>query len=160
MLFQLDLTQRGKTVVCTIHQPSSETFAMFDRLVLLAEGRIAYQGSSSGALSFFERYAQSNIVIRWMSVKFELTVLFDTLIDSVWVIHVLLPTIRQISTSKHWLLFPGWRTRAVRLCEPFAIGLLLPQQPNKSIYLSNTRLALVKICSNYQPKTATSLSAC
>ncbi|EFX84423.1 ABC protein, subfamily ABCG [Daphnia pulex] len=49
-----DLTQRGKTVVCTIHQPSSETFAMFDRLVLLAEGRIAYQGSSSGALGFFE----------------------------------------------------------------------------------------------------------
>lgn len=47
---------RGKTVVCTIHQPSSEVFALFDRLVLLAEGRIAYQGSSSGALSFFERF--------------------------------------------------------------------------------------------------------
>ena len=46
---------RGKTVVCTIHQPSSEAFALFDRLVLLAEGRIAYQGSSTGALTFFER---------------------------------------------------------------------------------------------------------
>ena len=50
-----DLTMRGKTVVCTIHQPSSESFALFDRLVLLAEGRIAYQGSANGALSFFER---------------------------------------------------------------------------------------------------------
>lgn len=50
-----DLTLRGKTVVCTIHQPSSEAFALFDRLVLLAEGRIAYQGSSTGALTFFER---------------------------------------------------------------------------------------------------------
>lgn len=52
----LDLTRRGKTVVCTIHQPSSETFALFDRLVLLAEGRIAYQGPSNGALPFLERY--------------------------------------------------------------------------------------------------------
>lgn len=50
----IDLTQQGKTIVCTIHQPSSEVFALFDRLVLLAEGRIAYQGSSTGALSFFE----------------------------------------------------------------------------------------------------------
>lgn len=57
-MYFTELTQRGKTVVCTIHQPSSETFAMFDRLVLLAEGRIAYQGSSSGALGFFERLIQ------------------------------------------------------------------------------------------------------
>ena len=50
------MTTRGKTVVCTIHQPSSHVFALFDRLVLLAEGRVAYQGSASGALAFFERF--------------------------------------------------------------------------------------------------------
>jgi len=54
VLMLKDLTRRGKTVVCTIHQPSSETFALFDRLVLLAEGRIAYQGPTNGALTFLE----------------------------------------------------------------------------------------------------------
>ncbi|VVD00448.1 unnamed protein product [Leptidea sinapis] len=44
----------GKTVICTIHQPSSELMALFDKLVLLAEGRVAYAGNASGALSFFE----------------------------------------------------------------------------------------------------------
>lgn len=50
-----DMATRGKTVLCTIHQPSSEIFAMFDRLLLLAEGRVAYMGSSVGALEFFDR---------------------------------------------------------------------------------------------------------
>ncbi|XP_045114957.1 protein scarlet-like [Portunus trituberculatus] len=49
-----DMAKRGKTILCTIHQPSSEIFAMFDRLLLLAEGRVAYMGSSAGALQFFE----------------------------------------------------------------------------------------------------------
>ncbi|KAI8435267.1 hypothetical protein MSG28_003606 [Choristoneura fumiferana] len=45
---------QGKTVICTIHQPSSELVALFDKLVLLAEGRVAYAGSAKGALGFFE----------------------------------------------------------------------------------------------------------
>ncbi|CAG9783549.1 unnamed protein product [Diatraea saccharalis] len=47
---------QGKTVICTIHQPSSELMALFDRLVLLAEGRVAFAGHASAALSFFERH--------------------------------------------------------------------------------------------------------
>ncbi|ROT79701.1 ABC protein, subfamily ABCG [Penaeus vannamei] len=49
-----DMAARGKTILCTIHQPSSEVFAMFDKLLLLAEGRVAYMGSSSGALEFLD----------------------------------------------------------------------------------------------------------
>ncbi|CAH2217352.1 jg5661 [Pararge aegeria aegeria] len=45
---------QGKTVICTIHQPSSELMALFDKLVLLAEGRVAFAGNASGALDFFE----------------------------------------------------------------------------------------------------------
>ncbi|CAH2086782.1 unnamed protein product [Euphydryas editha] len=45
---------QGKTVICTIHQPSSELMALFDKLVLLAEGRVAFAGNASGALNFFE----------------------------------------------------------------------------------------------------------
>lgn len=50
-----DMATRGKTIICTIHQPSSEVFAMFDKLLLLAEGRVAYMGSSAGALEFLDR---------------------------------------------------------------------------------------------------------
>ena len=51
-----DLADKGKTIVCTIHQPSSEIFEMFDRLVLMAEGRLAYIGSLTEAKTFFARY--------------------------------------------------------------------------------------------------------
>ena len=33
---------RGKTVVSTIHSPSSEAFFFFDRLILMADGNIVY----------------------------------------------------------------------------------------------------------------------
>ncbi|KAF2362505.1 ABC transporter-like, partial [Trinorchestia longiramus] len=49
-----DMAARGKAVVCTIHQPSSDVFAMFDRVLLLAEGRLAYCGTSQGALTFLD----------------------------------------------------------------------------------------------------------
>ena len=39
--------------MCTIHQPSSEVFAMFDRILLMADGRTAFLGPASDALSFF-----------------------------------------------------------------------------------------------------------
>ena len=50
-----NLAKQGKTIICTIHQPSSEIFAMFDRLCLLAEGRLAFIGSISDATAFFAK---------------------------------------------------------------------------------------------------------
>jgi len=48
------LAKRGKTVVCTIHQPSSDIFEMFDNLYLVVEGRTAFFGSPLQAKEFFE----------------------------------------------------------------------------------------------------------
>ncbi|CAB3234626.1 unnamed protein product [Arctia plantaginis] len=45
---------QGKTVICTIHQPNTELMAQFDKLVLLAEGRVAFAGTANQALTFFE----------------------------------------------------------------------------------------------------------
>lgn len=45
----------GKTVICTIHQPSSELYAMFDKLLLLAEGRTAFLGGPEEADLFFRQ---------------------------------------------------------------------------------------------------------
>ncbi|KAL7644554.1 UNVERIFIED_CONTAM: hypothetical protein RMT77_004091 [Armadillidium vulgare] len=50
-----DLAARGKTVVSTIHQPSSEVFELFDRLLILAEGRVAFLGTVEEAHKFFNR---------------------------------------------------------------------------------------------------------
>lgn len=37
---------QNKTVIMTIHQPNSDIFYLFDRLLLMVEGRIIYQGPS------------------------------------------------------------------------------------------------------------------
>jgi ABC-type multidrug transport system ATPase subunit len=49
------LASQGRTIVCTIHQPSSEIFDMFDKLCLLAEGRLAFIGSLKSAYDFFDK---------------------------------------------------------------------------------------------------------
>lgn len=43
----------GRTVVATIHQPSSEVFALFDRLELLADGATIYQGKATNVVQYF-----------------------------------------------------------------------------------------------------------
>ncbi|KAJ6219858.1 hypothetical protein RDWZM_005670 [Blomia tropicalis] len=49
------MAQSGRTIICTIHQPSSETFNLFQRLMLLADGRLAYLGPVKGALDYFNQ---------------------------------------------------------------------------------------------------------
>jgi ABC-type multidrug transport system ATPase subunit len=53
MLVLKSMALKGKTVVTTIHQPSSEIFAMFDKVLLMAEGRVAFLGSPDDACKFF-----------------------------------------------------------------------------------------------------------
>ncbi|KAL2659703.1 hypothetical protein AAZV13_03G101600 [Glycine max] len=43
----------GKIVICSIHQPSSETFNIFDDLLLLSSGETVYFGEANMALKFF-----------------------------------------------------------------------------------------------------------
>lgn len=47
------LATKGTSIMCTIHQPSSQLFAMFHNVLLLAEGRVAFMGSPEQALAFF-----------------------------------------------------------------------------------------------------------
>lgn len=49
------LAAAGRTIIATVHQPSSTVFSQFSHLLLLAEGRIAYFGPTDGALEHFDR---------------------------------------------------------------------------------------------------------
>jgi ABC-type multidrug transport system ATPase subunit/ABC-type multidrug transport system permease subunit len=60
MRFMRKLTDQGQAILCTIHQPSSQLFAFFDDLLLLAKGgRTVFFGElghdSKDLISYFEK---------------------------------------------------------------------------------------------------------
>ncbi|RAH86215.1 putative ABC transporter [Aspergillus japonicus CBS 114.51] len=73
------LSEQGLVVVCVIHQPRSEIFALLDRLLLLSDGKQVFLGSASASLNFVTRlgvapcYKSSNPA--------------DTIIDAISNIH-------------------------------------------------------------------------
>lgn len=48
--------EEKKVVICTIHQPSSQLFNLFDDLVLLSKGELCYGGPRSLAIDFFTNH--------------------------------------------------------------------------------------------------------
>lgn len=50
-----DLADSGCTVVCTIHQPSSEIFALLDRVICLCHQRAIYHGPATELSRWLER---------------------------------------------------------------------------------------------------------
>lgn len=53
MMSLRDLAEAGHTVVCSVHQPSSSIFKMCDDIVLLASGRVVYEGAMVDAPDHF-----------------------------------------------------------------------------------------------------------
>eukprot|EP01133_Synstelium_polycarpum_P016722 gene16722-19876_t len=47
------LANSGRTVICTIHQPRSNIYEMFDKLLLLADGSTIYYGEADRAVNYF-----------------------------------------------------------------------------------------------------------
>ncbi|KAJ3411409.1 hypothetical protein HDV05_002289 [Chytridiales sp. JEL 0842] len=48
-----ELARKGRTVVLTIHQPRSEIFNLFDQVLLLTKGKVAYYGAVDNIANFF-----------------------------------------------------------------------------------------------------------
>ena len=48
------LLAEGRTIVCTIHSPTSKAFALFDDLLVLKEGKLAFGGPVNRVEPYFE----------------------------------------------------------------------------------------------------------
>ncbi|XP_073149878.1 ABC transporter G family member 22-like isoform X4 [Henckelia pumila] len=57
-----DIAEAGKTVITTIHQPSSRLFLKFDKLILLGKGSLLYFGKASEAMIYFSTIGCSPLI--------------------------------------------------------------------------------------------------
>ncbi len=49
------LAHGGRTVMCSVHQPSPEIFGLFDRLVFLADGHVLFDGPARSVPDYFNK---------------------------------------------------------------------------------------------------------
>ena len=49
------MAEKGRTIIATIHQPSSEIFAMFNDLYIMGEGKLCFAGSIPDSAEFLAR---------------------------------------------------------------------------------------------------------
>lgn len=47
------VSEQGKTIFMTIHQPNSDIYELFDRLILMINGQFIYQGDAEAAPDYF-----------------------------------------------------------------------------------------------------------
>lgn len=47
---------RGKAIICTIHQPTSEIFQCFSHIILMYHGRCVFHGNFQDAIIHFSKF--------------------------------------------------------------------------------------------------------
>jgi ABC-type multidrug transport system ATPase subunit len=70
-------TRRGRTVITTLHQPSSDIYKLFYKLIVVADGHIIYHGGPYDAITWFDRIGYkfpeygnpADSIMRYVSLK-------------------------------------------------------------------------------------------
>lgn len=70
------LSRTGRTVICTIHQPTADVLVHFDDLMLLSQGHCVYHGTMAKAVEYFESVGYP-CPQRFTPTDFFLTLLHD-----------------------------------------------------------------------------------
>lgn len=52
------LAKKGRTIILSIHAPRSDAWKLFDRIVLLTKGKVAYSGKRDDCLAWFDSLGQ------------------------------------------------------------------------------------------------------
>lgn len=73
------LSNRGHTIILSIHQPRIEVFNMFSQLVVLSKGAVCYQGPPTKALDHFKSLIEDNK----LDMTFVLTNPADFILDAI-----------------------------------------------------------------------------
>ncbi|KAL3278382.1 hypothetical protein HHI36_013710 [Cryptolaemus montrouzieri] len=111
-----DIARTGRTVIITLHQPSSELFHIFDKLCLMAEGRTAFLGTTAEAKDFFtelnvpcprkfnpaDHYIQLISVVpgREVLCKRAVNTICDAFSDSRWGVDIKKKTEKTLKSAK------------------------------------------------------------
>ena len=93
-----EMASQGRTIICSIHQPSSQLFEMLDYILLLANGRVAFIGDK-GDNGVRMLYYKIQLISKTFSQK-KLSISFQAFI---WIVQRII--IQQIFISKNYRLF-------------------------------------------------------
>ena len=68
-----DLANQGKTIITSIHQPNSESFLNFDKLLMLSDGNVVFFGKPSDSLAYLRTQGHAcpagyNLADHWMNL--------------------------------------------------------------------------------------------
>merc|ERR1719464_136728 len=68
-----DLANHGKTIITSIHQPNSESFLNFDKLLMLSDGNVVFFGKPSDSLQYLSSQGNAcpdgyNLADHWMNL--------------------------------------------------------------------------------------------
>jgi ABC-type multidrug transport system ATPase subunit len=47
------LAQAGRCIISTIHQPSTDVYGLFSKIMLLSEGKVVYFGPTAHVINYF-----------------------------------------------------------------------------------------------------------
>eukprot|EP00080_Pristionchus_pacificus_P015257 PDM75277.1 wht-2 [Pristionchus pacificus] len=132
------IAHSGRTVLCTIHQPASQLYALFDSVVFLAGGRTAFLGSPQQSI----REAGKILETELKSIE----------VGEVPTGREAVPIITQMGALFHRAALDNWRNPSLykakliqKIIMGLFIGLLYLNTPLSSIGISNINGALFYI---------------